>query len=152
MRYRNTSHLLIALVLLATSAICRASKQPTAEAKRILSAQCQKELSDTYRTDGQEWIGPLTPGRIQEFTLSFYAGVRYRLAYASTQAQAIRYKLFDPDRNLLFSSEQHGNPTSWDFLFDCTTECSVVIQIPEGEAKPPQEAFALFRLAFRPSP
>ncbi|PID90135.1 MAG: hypothetical protein CSA97_04490 [Bacteroidetes bacterium] len=152
MRYRNTSHLLIALALLAMPAICHASKQPSRETKRTLSIQCQQEVSDSYRTDGQEWSGQLTPGRIQEFTLSFYAGVRYRLAYATTvPTQKLSYRVFDPDRNLLFSSEQHGNPAAWDFIFDSTTECSVVVQLAEPAGAPP-EVFALFRLAFRPSP
>ncbi len=115
-----------------------------------LSQTCDSIMGANFRPDGQEWCGLIRPSNYVEYCLTFYAGVRYRFVCENTlEVGAVQYTFFDSEHNVLFKSDEHGNPRYWDFEFRATTICQVLMHEAPGHCGHGQKGYAMVRVGFQ---
>lgn len=86
-----------------------------------LSRRADSLVGSQFETTGLEWSVSLDRGRYMDIGFTMYADVYYRVVVVSASGErAVRYRLFDVDRNVLYDSEDFGNPSRWDFLLTST--------------------------------
>lgn len=86
-----------------------------------LSRRADALIGSQFEPTGIEWSVTLGKGRYLDVGFTMHANVYYRLVVVSSLGEgSVRYRLFDVDRNALFDSQDHGNPSWWDFLLTST--------------------------------
>lgn len=86
-----------------------------------LNRRADALLGEQYEPTGIEWSVTLDKGRYLDVGFTMHANVYYRVVVVSSLGEgAVRYRLFDVDRNALFDSQDYGNPSWWDFLLTST--------------------------------
>lgn len=107
--------LIIAAFSLATHAQCDS-----------LAGSCEKHINDKYINDGQAYRALLTAGEVAEFKTTLFGGNTYRIAACSGSAEGnLQFRLYDQEKNLLFSSEEYSNAPYWDFVIENTMVVSI---------------------------
>lgn len=96
---------------------------------------CNEHITDGYISDGQQYRSLLINDETAEFYTTFYGGSTYRIAACSglTEGNLI-FKIFDAERNLLFSNSSYNNAGYWDFTFNETQECTIEAQLDNSAA------------------
>ena len=105
-----------------------------------LSAQCDtiasicsdKNMTNEYISDGQQYRALLLGEDIAEFRATFYGGSTYRISACSglTPGNLI-FSLYDNDRNLLFTNKDYNNAPYWDFKLSSTIDGIIEAQLNE---------------------
>ena len=141
------------LLLLHTASALAGLAQTSADQvpPEQLEAQCAALLGPEMIPDGQEFYRSLPIGTRAECNLTFYAGLRYRLAFSVSQpAVAIAYTLYDNDRKVLFESSGYGNPAWWDVRFDATSTCTLSLSLISRGRAVAGVRYAMLRVGFCP--
>jgi hypothetical protein len=108
---------------------------------------CEQYFPTSYISDGQQYMSLLTGEDAAEFKILFFENTEYRIsACSSTPDVELEYKVYDKERNLLFSSQDQGNSPYWNFKFKHTMECFIEAKIAEGG---PQSGIALLMIGFK---
>ena len=95
-----------------------------------VSTLCNKHLPASYISDGQNYTALLLGEEVAEFHTTFFGGTTYRLAACSGLSDGnLIFRLFDQERNLLFSNEEYRNAPYWDFATKSTIDCIIETQL-----------------------
>ena len=87
---------------------------------------CDVNFAKQYLSDGQEYRALLFDDQTAEFHLTLYGQSTYRFAACSglTKGNLI-FRLYDEERNEMFSNAEHGNAPYWDFNVNSTLDIVV---------------------------
>ena len=107
---------------------------------------CTGLLQYPYISDGQQYRALLTEGQTAEFSMTFYGNATYRIVAATEPNDgSVIFRLYDKNRNELFSNANFSNSTYWDFHFDSTIECFIEAELPENK----KSGFVIMFLGFK---
>lgn len=91
---------------------------------------CAKHISRDFISDGQQYRALLLGEETSEFHATFYGGSTYRIAGCSGLSDGnLIFRLFDEERNLLFSNSDFKNTPYWDFEVKSTLNCIIEAQL-----------------------
>jgi len=91
---------------------------------------CKECIRNNYISDGQSYWALLNNTDVAEFQTTLFANNTYRIAACGGTAQAsIIYKIYDQERNLLFSNQEKGNAQFWDFFIENTISVNVEAEL-----------------------
>lgn len=95
-----------------------------------LANLCGKNISSEFISDGQQYRALLLNDEVAEFRLTMFGGTTYRLAACSRIGKRnLLFRVYDQERNLLFSNADHHNAVYWDFQVTNTLDCIVEAQL-----------------------
>ncbi len=101
--------------------------------KRFVRNKCLPVLKP-YVYNGQLNSANLAEGDIAELLLTFYAGQDYRILVCSQEVLGnVEFKLFDTNKNLIFSNKDHDYINYWDFTSNTTQQLIVRVKVPKQE-------------------
>ncbi len=101
-----------------------------------IASLCVKNLTAKYISDGQQYRALLLSKEVAEFNATFYGGTTYRLAACSgLKDGSLEFRIFDKQRNLLFTNIEHKNAPYWDFKFESTMDCIIEAQLIDPNVK-----------------
>ena len=101
-----------------------------------IASLCVKNLTAKYISDGQQYRALLLSKEVAEFNATFYGGTTYRLAACSgLKDGSLEFRVFDKQRNLLFTNIEHKNAPYWDFKFESTMDCIIEAQLIDPNVK-----------------
>jgi hypothetical protein len=91
-----------------------------------LAGICEKHITKNYITDGQAYRALLNGTEVAEFKTTLFGGNTYRIAACSgTDDGNLVFKIYDQEKNLLFSSVEFSNTPYWDFVIENTMVVTV---------------------------
>ncbi len=109
--------------------------------------RCSQLIKYPFISDGQQYRALVIKGETAEFYFTFYGDATYRLVACTGDGTiAPIFRVYDKDRNLLFSSEYYNNPIYWDFKFTSTIETIVEAELPPNG---PESGIILILLGFK---
>ncbi len=116
--------LLVAIVFSANSAFSQ---------KKFVKNHCLPVL-EPFVYNGQLNSAMLAEGDVAELLLTFYSGQDYRLLICSQEVlENVEFKLFDTNKNLIFSNKDHDFINYWDFTSNTTQQLVVRVKVPKQE-------------------
>ncbi|MDZ4822982.1 MAG: hypothetical protein SH856_05945 [Flavobacteriales bacterium] len=85
-------------------------------------AMCEKNISENYISDGQVYWAFLQKDEISEFETLFFSGSTYRISASTGNTDGgIIFRIYDQDKNELFSNAGYSNAPYWDFKTEFST-------------------------------
>lgn len=118
-RYSIITLLLLSLSVMNVSAQC----------ENVLE-MCEKHFSEEFISDGQTYRAFLYNDQIAEFDLTLFSGNTYRFASCSGEQDGnLVFRLFDQEKNQLFSNQDFSNSAYWDFAVESTVDVTVEAQL-----------------------
>lgn len=107
---------------------------------------CNKFIKYPYISDGQQYRAILTKGQTAEFNVTFYGNATYRIVAATEpRDRSVIFRLYDKNKNELFSNVNFDNSTFWDFKFESTVNCTIEAELPDGK----NSGFVIMFIAFK---
>ncbi len=106
---------------------------------------CKQQLRAPFINSGQPMQAFLTGNEVAEFRATLFDGNIYRIITCSPTQQKIWFSVYDVNRNLLFASNQHRMPASWDFKMEGTMDCIIEAGLDPNTA---DSGMALLMLGF----
>ncbi len=101
--------------------------------KRFVKNKCLPVLKP-FVYNGQLNSANLAEGDIAELLLTFYGGQDYRILVCSQEVLGnVEFKLFDTNKNLIFSNKDHDYINYWDFTSNTTQQLVVRVKVPKQE-------------------
>jgi hypothetical protein len=96
---------------------------------------CSKNIPKSFISDGQSYRALLLNDEVAEFHTTLYGGTVYRIAACSGMTNGnLIFRLFDEERNLLYSNERYKNAPYWDFDIKSTMDCIIETQLDPTSA------------------
>ncbi len=86
---------------------------------------CSSLIKSPFISNGQPLRAFLTGDEVAEFHTTFLNGSMYRLAACSGNNQPIIFSVYDTNRNLLFTNDEHNKANMWDFKIAGSVECII---------------------------
>jgi len=87
---------------------------------------CSKNFTKDYLSDGQEYRALLIEEQTAEFHLTLYGGSVYRFGACSGLSDGnLVFRLYDEERNEIFSNKDHELSPYWDFEVQSTLDIIV---------------------------
>lgn len=87
---------------------------------------CDRNITDEYISDGQEYRTLLLSDDLAEFQATFYGGSTYRIAACSGLTDGnLNITVLDRERNVLYSNKEFENAPYWDLKFVSTIDCII---------------------------
>lgn len=112
-----------------------------------IASKCEQHIRAQYITDGQAYRALLSGSDVAEFQTTLFSGNTYRIAACSGNADGnLIFRIFDQERNLLFSNTEHSNAPYWDF--NVTYSMQVTIEATLDESKS-ESGCAVLVIGFR---
>lgn len=92
---------------------------------------CAEHLSELYISDGQFYRALLYSDQVAEFETTLFGGnTVYRVAACSGDAEGnLIFRIYDEERNLLFTNADFSNAPYWDFVVSSTMNCTIEAQL-----------------------
>lgn len=100
----------------------------------VLFNSCINQLKSPFIASGQPFRAFLTGEEVAEFHTTFFSGSLYRVVACSHQENNILFSIYDKERNLLFSNEEHEATGAWDFKMEGSVECIVEARLNPGKS------------------
>ncbi|MBL4625713.1 MAG: hypothetical protein JKY42_11325 [Flavobacteriales bacterium] len=95
-----------------------------------IASICDSHISDGFISDGQVYRALLIEDQIAEFHTTFYGDTKYRIAGCSGITDGnLLFRVFDEERNLIFTNEEYLNAPHWDFVVKSTLNCVIEAQL-----------------------
>ena len=107
------------------------SNQVSAQLDSVMS-DCEKNLTNEYISDGQQYISLINGNQTAEFNVLFYAGNTYRIISCGGNNKDLNFIIYDKNRNQLFNNSDYDNTTYWDIQFESTIECFIEAKLNSG--------------------
>lgn len=105
--------------------ICLTSLAANAQCDTIATV-CQNNFSKAYLSDGQDYRALLIEDQTAEFHLTLYGGSVYRFGGCSGLEDGnLIFRLYDEERNELFSNAEQQMAPYWDFKVNSTLDIIV---------------------------
>lgn len=113
-----------------------------------LKKTCSTNFPSNYISDGQEYFAALKPDQRIEFRTTFYADNTYRIS-ACTNAKKgkLVFKVYDTEKNLLFTNESFNYSPFWDFRFTSTVTCIIQVDVKNPQFIP---GYVMLLIGFKP--
>jgi hypothetical protein len=122
-----TTTLIVPFMLLASAAFAQCDEAAVA---------CEKHITSNYISDGQAYRALLTGPDIAEFQTTLFGGNVYRLAACTGDSDGgLVFRIYDQERNLLFSSSDFANAPYWDFALESTMLVTIEASLDETRLK-----------------
>lgn len=87
---------------------------------------CSENFSNEYLSDGQEYRALLVDDQTAEFHLTLYGGSTYRFgACSGLENGNLIFRMYDSERNELFSNKEQDLSPYWDFEIKSTLDVIV---------------------------
>jgi hypothetical protein len=119
--------------ILFVLSICLGTLQATAQCDEI-ATQCEKHINQNYISDGQAYRALLSGSDVAEFQTTLFGGNTYRIAACSGMTDGnLIFRIFDQEKNLLFSNYDFSDAPYWDFNID--NSMPVIIEATLDETK-----------------
>jgi hypothetical protein len=97
---------------------------------------CYKHMTRQFISDGQQYRALLLNSEVAEFSATFFGNTTYRIAACSGLKDGqLVIRIFDKQRNLLFTNSEHKNAPYWDFKFLSSLDCIIEAQLLDQNAK-----------------
>ena len=91
---------------------------------------CKGNFSQDFISDGQVYKALLYNDQIAEFDISLFGGNTYRISAGSGEgAGNLVFRLYDQEKNLLFTNQDYSNAPYWDFVLESTIDCTIEAQL-----------------------
>lgn len=114
-----------------------------------IATVCNKHISSAYISDGQQYRALLREDEVAEFQVTLYGGSTYRLSGCSGMSDGnLVFSVFDQERNLLFSNNEHEMSPYWDFKVNSTLDCIVEAKLNPDAAL--SSGCAVLLISFKP--
>jgi len=109
--------------------LCLSAMNASSQCENVLE-MCEKHFSEEFISDGQTYRAFLYNDQIAEFDLTLFSGNTYRFASCSgDQDGNLVFRLFDQEKNQLFSNQDFSNSAYWDFAVESTIDVTVEAQL-----------------------
>ena len=93
-------------------------------------------MAENFISDGQTYRALLLSEEVAEFHTTFYGGTIYRIAACSGLDEGnLIFRVYDQERNLLFSNSEFANSPYWDFKISSTLNCIIEAQLDPTAAE-----------------
>lgn len=86
---------------------------------------CKSYFQSPFVVTGRPFRSILTGDEVAEFHATLFSGTTYRVAVGGGEKSHLIFTMYDSDHNMLFNSQEHGNPPYWDFAVDGYLEAIV---------------------------
>lgn len=137
-RVSLTSVLIVCITLVASTL--------SAQVDEVIR-KCTQHIVPPYVSDGQEYKALLNEDETAEFHATFYGGSTYRISSASSLTEGnLVFKVYDKERNLLFSNSNYDYSNFWDFKFVSTVDCIIEAQL---DSKTSKSGFVILLIGFK---
>lgn len=113
------STFLLSFIVMATSAQCD-----------NIAEVCAGHFKDHFISDGQFYRALLYNDQVAEFETTLFGGNTYRIAACSGEQEGnLIFRIYDQDKNLLFTNSEYSNAPYWDFVVEDTMNCTIEAQL-----------------------
>ena len=137
----------IVLLLIATVSLSLISFDSQAQCDTIATI-CAQHFSQDYLSDGQEYRALLLDDQTAEFHLTLYGGSIYRFGACSGLEEGnLLFRLYDDQRNEIFSNRNHELAPYWDFEIESTLDVIVEANLNPQKAS---SGCAVLLVGFKP--
>ena len=137
----------IVLLLIATISLNLISNSAQAQCDTIATV-CAQHFSNEYLSDGQEYRALLLDDQTAEFHLTLYGGSVYRFgACSGLDSGNLLFRLYDNQRNEIFSNRNHEIAPYWDFEVESTLDVIVEANLNPQKAS---SGCAVLLVGFKP--
>lgn len=83
---------------------------------------CERHIEENYISDGQVYRALLQKDEISEFETILFSGNTYRITACTGNTDgALIFRMYDQDKNELFSNAGYSNAPYWDFKTETST-------------------------------
>ncbi|WP_301199621.1 hypothetical protein [Plebeiibacterium marinum] len=107
---------------------------------------CEGLIQAPFISNGQPFRAFLTGDEVAEFHTTFLNGSMYRVVACSGKNEPIIFSIYDTNRNLLFSNDEHNKSNVWDFKIDGSVECIIEARL---DKKITTSGMALLYIGFK---
>ncbi|MCB0760387.1 MAG: hypothetical protein KDC12_02615 [Flavobacteriales bacterium] len=91
---------------------------------------CSHNMPDEYISDGQMYRALLYHDQVAEFQMTMFGNSTYRIAGCSGAEDGnLIFRIYDEEKNLLFTNADHANAPYWDFVVGSTVNCTIEAQL-----------------------
>ena len=88
-----------------------------------IASVCSQNFTSEYLSDGQEYRALLVDDQTAEFHLTLYGGSIYRFgACSGLEGGNLIFRMYDKERNEIFTNIEHNLSPYWDFQVKSTLE------------------------------
>lgn len=95
-----------------------------------VATKCAEHLSSSYISDGQFYRALLYSDQVAEFETTLFGSNTYRVAACSGDSGGnLIFRIYDQERNLLFTNMEYSNAPYWDFVVTNTMNCTIEAQL-----------------------
>ncbi len=95
-----------------------------------VATTCAEHLSANYISDGQFYRALLYSDQVAEFETTLFGSNTYRIAACSGESGGnLIFRIYDQERNLLFTNMEYSNAPYWDFAVSNTMICTIEAQL-----------------------
>lgn len=109
---------------------------------------CSQNFTRDYLSDGQEYRALLIDDQTAEFHLTLYGGSIYRFGACSGLTEGnLFFRVYDEERNEIFSNQEHKIAPYWDFKVENTLDVIVEANLNELKAS---SGCAVLLVGFKP--
>jgi len=113
-----------------------------------IAAVCGEHFSNDYLSDGQEYRALLLDDQTAEFHMTLYGGSVYRFgACSGLESGNLLFRLYDNQRNEIFSNRNHEISPYWDFQVENTLDVIVEANLNPQKAS---SGCAVLLVGFKP--
>ena len=103
------------------------NKSSSAQCMEFSKFECMSEL-EPYIYNGQYNAVTLAEGDVAELNLTFYSGQDYRIfVCCQDMLKKVEFKLYDIERNLIYTSADHNYTEIWDFIASSTQQLIIEV-------------------------
>ena len=135
------------LLLFATISLSLISFESKAQCDTIATI-CTQHFTQDYLSDGQEYRALLLDDQTAEFHLTLYGGSVYRFgACSGLENGNLLFRLYDNQRNEIFSNRNHQIAPYWDFEVENTLDVIVEANLNPQKAS---SGCAVLLVGFKP--
>lgn len=113
-----------------------------------IATLCGRHITAAYIPDGQFYRALLQGEEMAEFTVTLFGGTTYRIAACSGLSDGnLLFSVLDQERNVLFSSEEHGQGPFWDLVVANTLDVTIEAHLDPTKAG---SGCAVMLMGFKP--
>jgi hypothetical protein len=116
------------LTLFSLVTIALVAQINTAQAQcDTIATVCEQNFTSEYLSDGQEYRALLIQEQTAEFNLTLYGGSTYRFgACSGLESGNLIFRVYDQERNEIFSNKDHALSPYWDF--EVTSTLDIIVE------------------------
>lgn len=97
---------------------------------------CRNHLTEQFISDGQFYRALLYSDQVAEFETTFFGANVYRMvACSGTTSGNLIFRVYDEERNLLFTNAEFSNAPFWDFSVANTMNCTIEAQLDPNRSE-----------------